>query len=309
MALISISGKKSSGKDTAGKILNILLNSPQLNNEGVLTYLRKDVISNKDWQIKKFADKLKDIVCLLIGCNREQLENEEFKSTPLLEEWWYWKLEREGGYSTILLPYSQSTGTENFELVKMTPRLMLTLLGTECGRKIIHPQIWVNALMSEYKLQPHNGPTRDLKYPNWIITDMRFLNEQQAVDIRDGICIRVNRIKKLSIDDFKPGMKYQIKERFSDGTVKSQEDYDNAEWLDRFYHESERPYIERMINGRNAQNGLLGLRIDEHESETALDNALFDYTIDNNGTIDELIDKVRVILTRENLLCKVVKDN
>ena len=150
--LIGVSGKINSGKDTAGKIINILLNSPQLNNEGVLTYLRKDVISNKDWQIKKFADKLKDIVCLLIGCNREQLENEEFKSTPLLEEWWYWKLEREGGYSTILLPYSQSTGTENFELVKMTPRLMLTLLGTECGRQIIHPNIWCLSTFEDYKI-------------------------------------------------------------------------------------------------------------------------------------------------------------
>ena len=30
-------------------------------------------------EIKKFADKLKDIVCLLIGCTREQLEDQEFK--------------------------------------------------------------------------------------------------------------------------------------------------------------------------------------------------------------------------------------
>lgn len=32
-----------------------------------------------------------------------------------------------------------------------------------------------------------------IKYPNWIITDMRFPNELQAVKDRGGITIRVNR--------------------------------------------------------------------------------------------------------------------
>ena len=264
--LIGVSGKINSGKDTAGKIINILLNSPQLNNEGVLTYLRKDVISNKDWQIKKFADKLKDIVCLLIGCNREQLENEEFKSTPLLEEWWYWKLEREGGYSTILLPYSQSTGTENFELVKMTPRLMLTLLGTECGRQIIHPNIWCKSLMSEYNpvgfdYQGSEGKNikGDWEYPNWIITDMRFPNELKVVKDRAGITIRVNRpFKCCNMKD-----------------LEYQDCMDCAEYQMNIF-----------------QN--------EHISETALDDYdNWDYIINNNGTIDELIDKVRRILQAE----------
>ena len=31
------------------------------------------------------------------------------------------------------------------------------------------------------------------KYPNWIITDMRFLNELKAVKSRGGITIRVER--------------------------------------------------------------------------------------------------------------------
>ena len=31
----------------------------------------------------------------------------------------------------------------------------------------------------------------------------------------------------------------------------------------------------------------------QHESETALDNAKFDYIIENNGTIEELLNKVK----------------
>ena len=82
--IIGISGKKTAGKDTVGKIINIILSSPQLNNEGVATFLRKD-IGQSHFVVKKFADKLKDIVCLLIGCTRQQLENRGIKSLSLQE--------------------------------------------------------------------------------------------------------------------------------------------------------------------------------------------------------------------------------
>jgi hypothetical protein len=40
----------------------------------------------------------------------------------------------------------------------------------------------------------------------------------------------------------------------------------------------------------------------EHESETALDNAKFDYEIINDGTIEELIEKVKEILIKEKII-------
>ncbi len=39
-----------------------------------------------------------------------------------------------------------------------------------------------------------------------------------------------------------------------------------------------------------------------HPSETALDDATFDYIIDNNGTIEELVIKVKEILIKEKIL-------
>lgn len=39
-----------------------------------------------------------------------------------------------------------------------------------------------------------------------------------------------------------------------------------------------------------------------HESETDLDSATFDYVIDNNGTIEELVVKVKEILIKEKIL-------
>ena len=186
--IIAISGKINSGKDTIGKILQILLNNPHLNNEGVLSFLKKDINFDSpyysSWQIKKFADKLKDIVCLLLGCTREQLEDREFKEKELGEEWWYYKVYESQVKGFVLYPYLENKDEYHIiALVKPTPRLLLQLIGTECGRQIIHPQIWVNALMSEYidKTLSQGKLKKKPIYPNWIITDMRFPNELKAV--------------------------------------------------------------------------------------------------------------------------------
>ena len=62
--IIGISGKALSGKDTVANIIQWLI-------------LKEE----------KDADKLKDMVCLLLGCTREQLEDPKFKESTLGEEW------------------------------------------------------------------------------------------------------------------------------------------------------------------------------------------------------------------------------
>ena len=232
--LIAISGRKQSGKDLVGKIIQYLTSK-----SNVYPFdLKLDYSYRSDWQIKKFADKLKDIICLLINCTRDQLENESFKSKELGEEWWYWYMEREGGYSSIILDYLTTTkkelkSYEGLELIKPTPRFLMQFVGTNLFRNQLHPEIWVNSLFTDY--QPNN-----LIYPSWCITDMRFLNEMEAVKKKGGITIRVNR----NLEESK----------------------------------------------------------DQHESETELDNAEFDYVIENSGSIEELIEKVREILIKEKLI-------
>lgn len=284
MAILALSGKKQSGKNTVGKIANIILNSPQLNNQGVLDFLKKNIISNDNWQIKMFAEKLKQMVCLLIGCTMEQLENETFKNSYLGESWNKWSITSQFD-TTYYTSYNEALfshgGYYEPELIKMTPRLLLQLLGTECGREIIHPNIWVNSLMSEYKprilpvikqllKEDSNLGLKEAKeeffkgrrpkklpepeYPNWIITDMRFPSELEAVKSKSGITIRVNR---------------------------------------DIYHSKDVP-------GKDGR--VVVMRINEHPSETVLDNARFDYTINNDGSLEDLINKVREILTKEKLI-------
>ena len=281
--IIGISGRINSGKDLIGEIILYLTDryyhskvgekasfenwkTSNIHSSGynISHKAMYEVNNTNHFKIKKFADKLKDVVCILLGCIREQLEDRKFKEKELGEEWWYIKYwyPHNPNHKKVftLIPYEEfdsrifdGNDACMWELVKLTPRLLLQLLGTECGREIIHPNIWVNALMSDYKeynyaesISGTSEVKKLYKHPNWIITDMRFPNELEAVKKRGGITIRVNRDYVLTGGPEDPK--------------------------------------------------------EQHKSETALDKAEFDYEIDNKGSIEELIEKVKQILIRENLL-------
>lgn len=170
------------------------------------------------FEIRKFADELKYMTRILLNCTIEQLESIEYKNTPIAAM---------GG---------------------KTPRKIMQLLGTDFGRHMITQDVWVNALMMDYKkfFLPDDDflrlglPSGD--YPKWIITDVRFPNEVRAIKERGGLLIRVMR----------------------EATVDA-----------------------------------------SHASETSLDDInadKFDYTIVNNGTLNELNKQVREILLKEEII-------
>ena len=103
--VIGVSGKIGSGKDTIGKIIQNL--------------------TNDHWEIKKYADKLKVITCLLLGCTREQLEDRGFKEKELGEEWWYYTtgIDSSGVPSQMYTLYNFPFHPSKAILVKLTPRI------------------------------------------------------------------------------------------------------------------------------------------------------------------------------------------
>jgi len=229
--------------------------------------------NSSSFYIHKFADKLKDFVCILIGCTREQLEDQDFKNKELGEEWNCY-IFNNGKKEELTLNYNiaKTLSADNRIISRiLTPRLLLQLLGTECIRDKVHPNAWVNALFADYKAISvirdsernkvfNEQGMHQFNYPNWIITDVRFPNELEAIKSRKGISIRINRYPiNLEID----GKKLYV----------NQEDFDN-----------------QII--KQAQ----------HPSETALDNSVFDYTIENNGSIEDLIHTVSLILKREKII-------
>jgi hypothetical protein len=157
MAIISLSGKIGSGKDTVAQII-------------------QECTPYHNWEVKKWAGKLKVIAEIISGIPKEKFEDQDFKYTNLPECWD--RQVQSGRYKT-----TQS----------MTVRDLLQLLGTEAMRNGLHENVWVNALMSDYKPYSVRGSSYEEHESNWIITDTRFPNELQAVQEQKGITIKVHR--------------------------------------------------------------------------------------------------------------------
>lgn len=258
--LIAISGKIGSGKDTVGEIIRYLTHPQKLSHFekwgnsfeiGTFLYHKSEGIES-NYIIKRFADPLKDIVCILIGCTREELEDHSFKETPLGSQWNKYRVNvsfRHGNDQYFYFDDKQKaevfakTNLSFVEKIALTPRKFMQLIGTRCIRDIMHPDAFLNALFAEYKRNLYDREWFN-KPPHWIITDLRFRNEAEAVQKENGLLIRVNR---------------------------------NSSTKD--------------LNKKS-----------QHISETDLDNyESFDYVIDNDGNLNELIDKVKDILDEEGI--------
>jgi len=214
MSVIGISGRMGSGKNTVGDIIEKLC----LTNNG------------PKFEQKSFARKLKQIASLLTGFPVEDFEDQEFKKSYLGSEW--------GTVQQVPLNSIPPFADIQFNAL-MSVRELLQKLGTEAIRDGLHPNAWVNSLMCEYK----RPKMSEYNPSNWIITDVRFPNELEAIEDVKGLTLKVVRPVKKS------------------------------------------KTTARL-----------------HPSETSLDKAEFNYTIINDGSIEDLIEKVRQILITEKII-------
>jgi hypothetical protein len=134
--IIAITGHKFSGKSTVARLLH----------------------NATGYEVVSFADKLKDITCVLSGCTREDLENYNFKENESVPDY--------------LKPYCLNAE-------KPTYRAFLQHFGSEEMRGV-NDNIWIDCTLSNCG-------------ENAIISDCRFPNEAKAVKARGGIVIKVVR--------------------------------------------------------------------------------------------------------------------
>lgn len=222
--LIATSGRINSGKDTVGQIIQYLDWYKAASNQNLspnLTFEEWSKIktiqypfNHTPWEIKKFAGKLKQIVALLTGCTVEDLEDQDFKKKELGSEWQ--KVTRYKTYNKLTHNQKErviGTPTDKYLVPEeWIPdyRWLLQTIGTDALRNVVHENIWVNALMADYVEKTNHNfrvPREEYVnaiYPNWIITDMRFPNEMEAVEKRGGITIRVNRDNGTRAIDLNP---------------------------------------------------------------------------------------------------------
>ena len=67
-----------------------------------------------------------------------------------------------------------------------------------------------------------------------------------ADDVKD------NKYYTPKIEEFHVGFEYEIKATFGDGTVKTQQEYDDAEWQKQIYSLRSFPYVDRTMTGENS---------------------------------------------------------
>lgn len=201
--LIGLSGQLQNGKDTVADLI-VKLTGDELYYTPTMTPTGHRI--NSPWTTTRFAGKLKIMTALIIGCDVVDLEREDFKNKELGEEWrrWFYTHYKFSSSSNPKGKVSQYYPSEEdaandlpvvdaaiqgtrLESEVLTPRLILQLLGTEGGREVIHPNIWVNSTLNGLKETDHV-----------IVTDTRFPNEVTGIKQRGGIVVRVIRPDKLS---------------------------------------------------------------------------------------------------------------
>ena len=119
------------------------------------------------WVRESFAKPVKDAVAAIFGWDRELLEGK----TPESRAW------REKPDNVWSYHFGRP----------FSPRDALQKMGTEVGRDVYHPDVWVASLV-ERIFNDHIQKTK-----NFVITDVRFPNEIKTINENGGKVIRVKR--------------------------------------------------------------------------------------------------------------------
>lgn len=290
--LIGISGYIGSGKDTVAQMVQFLtLAKPEDRNIG---YYNSGMWQHNShpYEIKKFAGKLKLICSILTGILVADFEKQSVKDSELGEEWNYWPVQ--GWYQGnkvghLMGRFSNHEAAAEAEKMwrmayqwedsltsiitesKTTVREFLQRMGTDAMRDVIHPNIHVNALFADYTgicQQTHTTECRQMSGGNICY------NAQEEHQCK--------RYPNWVISDCRfPNEAQAIKDR--GGIV----------------IRINRPEHWVSLASGKPVNELPPIR---HSSETSLDNWTFDAIIENNGTMEDLLDKVQVTLKQFNII-------
>lgn len=116
----------------------------------------------KGFNTDSFASNLKDAASSIFGWDRIMLEGKIKESRE-------WREKPDAFWSEALR-------------CDFTPRMALQMLGTEACQNAFGKNIWVASLMKRIK-----------RYPNVVVTDVRFSHEVVAIRDVGGVLIRVKR--------------------------------------------------------------------------------------------------------------------
>lgn len=190
------------------------------------------LVEQYDFTKLSFADAVKDATSAIFGWPRHLLEGDtdqsrEFRETK--DDFWSARLGRD-----------------------FTPRLAMQLMGTEAGREVFHQNLWVDVVERRIK-HKQEWEFED----NFVIPDVRFPNEIEAIRKWGGVVVRVVRGAE-------------------------------PEWFDAALQDNKTD---------NIQTGQMNIyHPSVHYSEWAWIGQQFNYQISNNGTLSMLEADVKHML-------------
>jgi dephospho-CoA kinase len=147
---------------------------------------------------------------------------------------------------------------------KMTYREFLQKLGTEAMRDGLHTNVWVNALFADYKA---------------VVKEWDELGNDTLVEYPNWILTDTRFPNELEAVEERRGITIRV--------VRDIESKDDS------------VIAYSLALTAKAMRDKTG---PFHPSETALDDAKFDYEIINDGSIEDLVEKVKKILIKENII-------
>lgn len=157
--IIAFSGRKQSGKSTAGEYISQLIQQHK---------------PSATIKLYSFADPLKQDICMnLLGLTYEQCYGTDEEKNTLTNIRW------QDMPSEVRHKHSHDIFSNEY----LTARRVMEVIGTEIFRKLYH-NIWVDATINKIKKE---------QYDFAILLDNRFPNEVESVLSNDGIVIRLAR--------------------------------------------------------------------------------------------------------------------
>lgn len=126
------------------------------------------LVDRYDYSKLSFADAVKDATSAIFGWPRNLLEGDTDASRKFREE--------KDDFWSARFGYD------------VTPRHMLQLMGTEAGREVFHTDLWVHTVERRIKYK-QKWEFED----NFVIPDVRFPNEIEAIRKMGGFVVRVKR--------------------------------------------------------------------------------------------------------------------
>lgn len=185
--IISIQGNKGCGKDVTATFIKYLLDTPKiLHNYKIAKFLNFSTLYN-NWDITCYANKLKQMLAILLNVDVEKFEDRDFKEN------WYFDFTLYKFFHIDILDKSQYLPDKEFSRqlkkgnlnivteYKLSIRQILQCFGTDIMRRFFGDKLWVlSTLLNTDK--------------NTIISDQRFLIENESVRmIYDSYIIHISR--------------------------------------------------------------------------------------------------------------------